>query len=58
MQKNITSSIDPFIRFKEQSMLQATIFFASPSGNALKFKAFNDLTHYLLNDQRNTSTNN
>ena len=36
--------IDPHIRFKGQVGEQATMFFLDPSGNALEFKAFGDLS--------------
>ena len=36
--------IDPHIRFKGEVGEQATMFFLDPSGNALEFKAFGDLT--------------
>lgn len=42
--KNISFIIDPYIRFEGQVGEQATMFFKDPSGNALEFKAFNDLT--------------
>lgn len=35
--------IEPYIRFKGQPGEQATMFFLDPSGNALEFKAFEDL---------------
>ena len=35
--------IAPHIRFKGEVGEQATMFFLDPSGNALEFKAFNDL---------------
>ncbi len=35
--------IEPYVRFKGQAGEQATLFFLDPSGNALEFKAFNDL---------------
>ena len=44
IQKNITFIIEPYIRFEGQIGEQATMFFKDPSGNALEFKAFNDLT--------------
>ena len=44
IQKNITFIIEPYIRFEGQVGEQATMFFKDPSGNALEFKAFNDLT--------------
>ncbi len=36
--------IEPYIRFAGQAGEQATMFFLDPSGNALEFKAFNDLS--------------
>ncbi len=36
--------IEPQIRFKGQVGEQATMFFLDPSGNALEFKAFGDLS--------------
>ena len=35
--------IEPYIRFEGQPGEQATMFFKDPSGNALEFKAFQDL---------------
>lgn len=35
--------IEPYIRFEGQPGEQATMFFSDPSGNALEFKAFNDI---------------
>ena len=35
--------IEPQVRFKGQVGEQATMFFLDPSGNALEFKAFDDL---------------
>lgn len=35
--------IDPHIRFQGQPGEQATLFFLDPSGNALEFKAFEDM---------------
>jgi extradiol dioxygenase family protein len=35
--------IEPHIRFKGEAGEQATMFFLDPSGNALEFKAFNDM---------------
>lgn len=37
-------TIEPYIRFEGQVGEQATMFFLDPSGNALEFKAFEDLT--------------
>lgn len=42
-QKNINFIIEPYIRFEGEVGEQATMFFKDPSGNALEFKAFNDL---------------
>jgi extradiol dioxygenase family protein len=36
--------IEPYIRFKGQVGEQATMFFMDPSGNALEFKAFKDMS--------------
>ena len=36
--------IEPKIRFAGQTGEQATMFFLDPSGNALEFKGFNDLS--------------
>lgn len=36
--------IEPHIRFKGQVGEQATMFFTDPSGNALEFKSFKDLS--------------
>ncbi|SRX54460.1 VOC family protein [Aequorivita sp. CIP111184] len=44
IQKNITFIIAPYIRFEGQVGEQATMFFKDPAGNALEFKAFEDLT--------------
>ena len=35
--------IEPHVRFKGEPGEQATMFFMDPCGNALEFKAFNDL---------------
>jgi hypothetical protein len=35
--------IEPYIRFKGLPGEQATMFFLDPSGNALEFKAFQDI---------------
>ena len=37
--------IDPHVRFEGQPGEQATMFFLDPSGNALEFKAFADISH-------------
>jgi extradiol dioxygenase family protein len=36
--------IDPYIRFKGEPGEQATMFFLDPSGNALEFKSFADMS--------------
>jgi len=36
--------IEPHVRFKGQVGEQATMFFLDPSGNALEFKAFKDMS--------------
>ncbi|MEM1118318.1 MAG: VOC family protein [Bacteroidota bacterium] len=36
--------IEPYIRFEGEPGEQATMFFLDPSGNALEFKAFHDLS--------------
>lgn len=41
---NIDFIIKPHIRFTGQVGEQATMFFLDPSGNALEFKAFQDIT--------------
>jgi extradiol dioxygenase family protein len=39
----VTFGIEPHIRFQGQIGEQATMFFRDPSGNALEFKAFQDM---------------
>ena len=41
---NTSFVIEPHVRFKGQTGEQATMFFLDPSGNALEFKAFGDLS--------------
>lgn len=41
---NVKFVIEPYIRFRGQIGEQATMFFFDPSGNALEFKAFKDIT--------------
>ena len=36
--------IEPYIRFKNKIGEQATMFFLDPSGNALEFKSFKDIS--------------
>ena len=40
--------IEPYIRFKDQSGEQGTMFFCDPSGNAIEFKAFRDIKNELF----------
>lgn len=40
--------IEPHVRFRGQAGEQATMFFLDPSGNALEFKAFDDVTSGLF----------
>jgi extradiol dioxygenase family protein len=42
--------IEPYIRFKGKPGEQATLFFLDPSGNALEFKAFKDLSQLFAVD--------
>ncbi|MEQ8472409.1 MAG: VOC family protein [Marinoscillum sp.] len=42
--KGIDFIIEPYTRFKGQVGEQATMFFKDPSGNALEFKAFADMS--------------
>ncbi len=42
--KGVKFVIEPYIRFKGQVGEQATMFFYDPSGNALEFKGFKDLS--------------
>jgi extradiol dioxygenase family protein len=40
--------IEPHVRFQGLAGEQATMFFLDPSGNALEFKAFNDVSSMLF----------
>lgn len=42
--ENIKFIIEPYIRFVGKPGEQATMFFTDPSGNALEFKAFKDIS--------------
>ncbi|HMQ06584.1 MAG TPA: VOC family protein [Saprospiraceae bacterium] len=42
--KGVHFVIEPYIRFKGQVGEQATMFFLDPSGNALEFKSFKDMS--------------
>ncbi len=41
---NVKFVIEPYIRFRGKTGEQATMFFLDPSGNALEFKAFKDIS--------------
>lgn len=41
---HVPFEIEPYIRFKGEVGEQATMFFYDPSGNALEFKAFADMS--------------
>lgn len=41
---NISFIIEPYVRFEGEVGEQATMFFLDPSGNALEFKAFQDMS--------------
>jgi hypothetical protein len=45
---NIRFIVEPHIRFKGQSGEQATMFLLDPSGNAIEFKAFQDIAGQLF----------
>lgn len=42
--ENTEFVIEPYIRFKGETGEQATMFFRDPSGNALEFKSFKDVS--------------
>jgi len=42
--------LEPYIRFKGLPGEQATLFFLDPSGNALEFKAFKDISQLFAVD--------
>jgi len=42
--------LEPYIRFKDMPGEQATLFFLDPSGNALEFKAFKDISQLFATD--------
>jgi len=44
----IEFAIEPTIRFQGKPGEQATMFFYDPSGNALEFKAFNNIEEQLF----------
>ena len=45
---DVSFVIEPCVRFAGLPGEQATMFFLDPSGNALEFKAFNDIEHQLF----------
>ena len=48
LEKKISFIIKPTVRFKGTVGEQATMFFEDPSGNALEFKAFNNIKKQLF----------
>jgi uncharacterized protein len=46
----VTFVIEPYIRFKGQVGEQATMFFLDPSGNALEFKSFRDMSQLFASE--------
>lgn len=47
--KGIKFIIEPYIRFKGEIGEQATMFFKDPSGNAIEFKSFKDMSMIFAN---------
>jgi hypothetical protein len=47
-EQNIEFIIEPYVRFAGQTGEQATMFFLDPSGNAIEFKAFQDVESQLF----------
>ncbi|PQV46608.1 hypothetical protein CLV33_109106 [Jejuia pallidilutea] len=47
--KTIEFVIEPYVRFEGLVGEQATMFFYDPSGNALEFKAFKDMSQLFAN---------
>lgn len=45
---DVSFVIEPYVRFAGLPGEQATMFFLDPSGNALEFKAFNDIERQLF----------
>ncbi|NBX52645.1 MAG: glyoxalase [Proteobacteria bacterium] len=43
-QNSVKFVIEPYVRFRGKTGEQATMFFYDPSGNALEFKAFKDIS--------------
>jgi len=48
IQHKIEFGIEPYIRFAGETGEQATMFFYDPSGNALEFKAFQNIDQQLF----------
>ncbi|HEX9513124.1 MAG TPA: hypothetical protein VF939_21690 [Puia sp.] len=46
--RSIHFIIEPYIRFKGLPGEQATMFFLDPPGNALEFKAFQDISQLFV----------
>lgn len=46
--RGVAFVIEPYTRFKGQAGEQSTMFFLDPSGNALEFKAFQDIEAQLF----------
>lgn len=55
LKANIQFEIAPYIRFEGEPGEQATMFFRDPSGNALEFKAFQDLNQLFVTDSLPTT---
>lgn len=51
----IEFKIEPYIRFEGETGEQATMFFLDPSGNALEFKGFHDLSQLFVKDEVKSS---
>jgi extradiol dioxygenase family protein len=47
-QSGVEFVVRPYTRFKGQTGEQSTMFFMDPSGNALEFKAFQDIEAQLF----------
>ena len=45
---NVEFVIEPYTRFKDQTGEQSTMFFLDPTGNALEFKAFQNIETQLF----------
>ncbi|HLQ77274.1 MAG TPA: VOC family protein [Terriglobia bacterium] len=45
---NVKFVVEPYVRFKGQVGEQATMFFLDPSGNAIEFKAFQNIAGQLF----------